>query len=71
VQKKKKNEKNEKKTVLPTIAVMTTRKIRNQKTKDYRTTKDERIQEKERQIVPTLYKKTAHLHRRIGEKTLG
>jgi hypothetical protein len=48
---KKKKKKKEKKTVLPTIAVMTTRKIRNQKTKDYRTPKEERIQEEERQTV--------------------
>jgi len=50
VQKSQKKKK-EKKTVLPTIAVMTTRKIRNQKTKDYRTPKEERIQEEERQTV--------------------
>jgi hypothetical protein len=36
---------------------MTTRKIRNQKTKDYRTTKEERIQEKERQTVQLCTKK--------------
>jgi cell division protein ZapA (FtsZ GTPase activity inhibitor) len=69
VQKSKK--KTEKKTVLPTIAVMTTRKIRNQKTKDYRTTKEERIQEKERQTVQLCTKKQHTCTGGSGKKLWG